>query len=246
MTYFHLRSGDLNLSSSSRLQDPFSMMKPKSYAGSKTEPHLVPSITNKRLVGCVCKFLLILSFFRLVQTDPVLFGWTPSLGSGTTIRSQLNNEDKPKQWTLYFQPLLFLLCRWGRQHRGGLVLASRRKRPALSIMWCPLPTGVSRAPPLTSRFTQYNFGLFFFKLIIPTQRVRLFIIFSLRHKMLWGLCVFPGLMLFTLFCFVLPQPFLNKLHSQSQWFGDLRIQFTLTHVLFDVTLWPLNSFLLSK
>uniref|UniRef100_A0A3Q1FQ49 Cytochrome c oxidase subunit 5B, mitochondrial n=1 Tax=Acanthochromis polyacanthus TaxID=80966 RepID=A0A3Q1FQ49_9TELE len=34
--------------------DPYSMMKPKGYAGSKTDPHLVPSITNKRIVGCVC------------------------------------------------------------------------------------------------------------------------------------------------------------------------------------------------
>ncbi|XP_051794658.1 cytochrome c oxidase subunit 5B, mitochondrial-like [Acanthochromis polyacanthus] len=35
--------------------DPYSMMKPKGYAGSKTDPHLVPSITNKRIVGCVCE-----------------------------------------------------------------------------------------------------------------------------------------------------------------------------------------------
>lgn len=37
------------------LQDPYSMLKPKEYAGSKEDPHLVPSITNKRIVGCVCK-----------------------------------------------------------------------------------------------------------------------------------------------------------------------------------------------
>uniref|UniRef100_A0A3Q3C845 Cytochrome c oxidase subunit 5B, mitochondrial n=1 Tax=Haplochromis burtoni TaxID=8153 RepID=A0A3Q3C845_HAPBU len=36
-------------------EDPFNMMKPKHYAGSKADPHLVPSITNKRIVGCcVC------------------------------------------------------------------------------------------------------------------------------------------------------------------------------------------------
>ncbi|XP_072227876.1 cytochrome c oxidase subunit 5B, mitochondrial [Leuresthes tenuis] len=35
--------------------DPYNMMKPKGYAGSKTDPHLVPSITNKRIVGCVCE-----------------------------------------------------------------------------------------------------------------------------------------------------------------------------------------------
>ncbi|KAG5272754.1 hypothetical protein AALO_G00168940 [Alosa alosa] len=35
--------------------DPYSMLKPKEYAGSKQDPHLVPSITNKRVVGCVCE-----------------------------------------------------------------------------------------------------------------------------------------------------------------------------------------------
>ncbi|KPP66484.1 cytochrome c oxidase subunit 5B, mitochondrial-like [Scleropages formosus] len=35
--------------------DPYSMLKPKSYAGSKQDPHLVPSINNKRIVGCVCE-----------------------------------------------------------------------------------------------------------------------------------------------------------------------------------------------
>ncbi|XP_061657362.1 cytochrome c oxidase subunit 5B, mitochondrial [Syngnathoides biaculeatus] len=35
--------------------DPYSMLKPKEYAGSKADPHLVPSITNKRIVGCVCE-----------------------------------------------------------------------------------------------------------------------------------------------------------------------------------------------
>ncbi|MEQ2173041.1 Cytochrome c oxidase subunit 5B [Goodea atripinnis] len=35
--------------------DPYNMMKPKNYAGSKADPHLVPSITNKRIVGCVCE-----------------------------------------------------------------------------------------------------------------------------------------------------------------------------------------------
>ncbi|KAJ0012816.1 hypothetical protein NQD34_017150 [Periophthalmus magnuspinnatus] len=34
--------------------DPYNMMKPKEYAGSKADPHLVPSISNKRIVGCVC------------------------------------------------------------------------------------------------------------------------------------------------------------------------------------------------
>ncbi|KAK7895310.1 hypothetical protein WMY93_020635 [Mugilogobius chulae] len=35
-------------------KDPYNMMKPKEYAGSKNDPHLVPSISNKRIVGCVC------------------------------------------------------------------------------------------------------------------------------------------------------------------------------------------------
>ncbi|KAJ8285907.1 hypothetical protein GJAV_G00032350 [Gymnothorax javanicus] len=35
--------------------DPYSMLKPKDYTGSKEDPHLVPSITNKRIVGCVCE-----------------------------------------------------------------------------------------------------------------------------------------------------------------------------------------------
>lgn len=63
MTLLPLRSLD-QISSSSPLQDPYSMMKPKSYAGTKTDPHIVPSVTNKRIVGCVCKFLL-LGFSRL-------------------------------------------------------------------------------------------------------------------------------------------------------------------------------------
>ncbi|XP_069023114.1 cytochrome c oxidase subunit 5B, mitochondrial-like [Embiotoca jacksoni] len=36
-------------------KDPYSTMKPKGYAGSKADPHLVPSITNKRIVGCICE-----------------------------------------------------------------------------------------------------------------------------------------------------------------------------------------------
>ncbi|XP_036383267.1 cytochrome c oxidase subunit 5B, mitochondrial [Megalops cyprinoides] len=35
--------------------DPYSMHKPKEYAGSKQDPHLVPSVTNKRIVGCICE-----------------------------------------------------------------------------------------------------------------------------------------------------------------------------------------------
>uniref|UniRef100_A0A3Q3E4E7 Cytochrome c oxidase subunit 5B2 n=1 Tax=Labrus bergylta TaxID=56723 RepID=A0A3Q3E4E7_9LABR len=39
--------------------DPYSMLKPKEYAGTQDEPHIVPSIVpsigNKRLVGCLCE-----------------------------------------------------------------------------------------------------------------------------------------------------------------------------------------------
>ncbi|CAM4728107.1 unnamed protein product [Leuciscus chuanchicus] len=36
-------------------QDPYSILKPKEYTGSKDDPHIVPSINNKRLVGCICE-----------------------------------------------------------------------------------------------------------------------------------------------------------------------------------------------
>uniref|UniRef100_A0A673IBU2 Cytochrome c oxidase subunit 5B, mitochondrial n=1 Tax=Sinocyclocheilus rhinocerous TaxID=307959 RepID=A0A673IBU2_9TELE len=35
--------------------DPYRFLKPQEYAGSKQDPHIVPSITNKRIVGCVCE-----------------------------------------------------------------------------------------------------------------------------------------------------------------------------------------------
>ncbi|XP_022604412.1 cytochrome c oxidase subunit 5B, mitochondrial [Seriola lalandi dorsalis] len=36
-------------------KDPYNMMKPKAYSGTKDDPNIVPSITNKRIVGCVCE-----------------------------------------------------------------------------------------------------------------------------------------------------------------------------------------------
>ncbi|XP_063301632.1 cytochrome c oxidase subunit 5B, mitochondrial [Pelobates fuscus] len=35
--------------------DPYSVLKPQTYAGTKEDPHIVPSITNKRIVGCICE-----------------------------------------------------------------------------------------------------------------------------------------------------------------------------------------------
>ena len=32
------------------------MLAPKAAAGTKEDPNLVPSITNKRIVGCICKY----------------------------------------------------------------------------------------------------------------------------------------------------------------------------------------------
>uniref|UniRef100_W5MZR4 Cytochrome c oxidase subunit 5B, mitochondrial n=1 Tax=Lepisosteus oculatus TaxID=7918 RepID=W5MZR4_LEPOC len=36
-------------------QDPYSIFKPKEYAGTKEDPHIVPCIGSKRLVGCLCE-----------------------------------------------------------------------------------------------------------------------------------------------------------------------------------------------
>ncbi|XP_056629169.1 cytochrome c oxidase subunit 5B, mitochondrial isoform X2 [Triplophysa dalaica] len=36
-------------------KDPFNILKPEEYVGSKEDPHIVPSIANKRIIGCVCE-----------------------------------------------------------------------------------------------------------------------------------------------------------------------------------------------
>ncbi|KAJ1091866.1 hypothetical protein NDU88_004980 [Pleurodeles waltl] len=36
-------------------KDPYSMLKPPQYAGTKEDPHIVPSINKKRIVGCICE-----------------------------------------------------------------------------------------------------------------------------------------------------------------------------------------------
>lgn len=38
------------------LKDPYSILKPKEYAGTKEDPHIVPCTGTKRLVGCLCKW----------------------------------------------------------------------------------------------------------------------------------------------------------------------------------------------
>ncbi|CAH2322066.1 cytochrome c oxidase subunit 5B, mitochondrial-like [Pelobates cultripes] len=43
------------IQSLSKGKDPYSILKPKSYLGTKEDPHIVPSINQKRLVGCVCE-----------------------------------------------------------------------------------------------------------------------------------------------------------------------------------------------
>uniref|UniRef100_A0A8D2JHN2 Cytochrome c oxidase subunit 5B, mitochondrial n=1 Tax=Varanus komodoensis TaxID=61221 RepID=A0A8D2JHN2_VARKO len=35
--------------------DPYSMFPPKKHAGTKEDPTLVPSVTDKRIVGCICE-----------------------------------------------------------------------------------------------------------------------------------------------------------------------------------------------
>ncbi|XP_038137350.1 cytochrome c oxidase subunit 5B, mitochondrial [Cyprinodon tularosa] len=36
-------------------KDPYSILKPKQYTGTKEDPHIVPGIGNKRMVGCLCE-----------------------------------------------------------------------------------------------------------------------------------------------------------------------------------------------
>ncbi|CAB1312424.1 unnamed protein product [Coregonus sp. 'balchen'] len=36
-------------------KDPWSILKPNEYAGTKKDPHIVPGISDKRLVGCLCE-----------------------------------------------------------------------------------------------------------------------------------------------------------------------------------------------
>ncbi|XP_047706556.1 cytochrome c oxidase subunit 5B, mitochondrial-like [Prionailurus viverrinus] len=35
--------------------DPYNMLAPKAASGTKEDPNLVPSITDKRIVGCICE-----------------------------------------------------------------------------------------------------------------------------------------------------------------------------------------------
>ncbi|XP_012672507.1 cytochrome c oxidase subunit 5B, mitochondrial [Clupea harengus] len=36
-------------------KDPYSILKPKQYAGTKEDPHIVPGVGEKRMVGCLCE-----------------------------------------------------------------------------------------------------------------------------------------------------------------------------------------------
>ncbi|KAG8552285.1 hypothetical protein GDO81_004468 [Engystomops pustulosus] len=38
-----------------RGEDPFNVNKPKSYPGTKENPHIVPSVNKQRIVGCICE-----------------------------------------------------------------------------------------------------------------------------------------------------------------------------------------------
>ena len=38
-----------------RGQDPYNTLAPKATSGAKEGPNLVPSITDKRIVGCICE-----------------------------------------------------------------------------------------------------------------------------------------------------------------------------------------------
>ncbi|KAH0623503.1 hypothetical protein JD844_006325, partial [Phrynosoma platyrhinos] len=38
-----------------RGEDPYSIFKPKRNSGTREDPHIVPSIGDKRLVGCICE-----------------------------------------------------------------------------------------------------------------------------------------------------------------------------------------------
>ncbi|XP_062934820.1 cytochrome c oxidase subunit 5B, mitochondrial [Cynocephalus volans] len=35
--------------------DPYNILPPKGASGTREDPNLVPSITNKRIVGCICE-----------------------------------------------------------------------------------------------------------------------------------------------------------------------------------------------
>lgn len=112
----------LNQVFSYTLQDPYSILKPKQYTGTKADPHIVPSIGNKRLVGCLCKPVPVWRWFRnLAELTPARF-----------------------RLILYF----FSGCRRGRQHRHCVVLAPRGRPPAVSLLWVSLQAGPPRTAPL--------------------------------------------------------------------------------------------------
>lgn len=141
-------------------QDPYSILKPKQYTGTKTDPHIVPSIGNKRLVGCLCKKLLCKVIPSCITT--------------------LNLSDFS----------VFSCCRWGRQHCYRVVLASWGRTPAVSWMWVPLQAGPSWTAPLgllpatTSTLDSHVSGMLLnmYSLSLKLKRVRKIIEFLF----VWG------------------------------------------------------------
>lgn len=126
-------------------QDPYSIFKPKEYTGSKADPHIVPSITNKRIVGCVCKYQT-----RISQYDSHVLEFKSHnvKSTGRCERVLVWICQREDEW---LSSSLFTLCRWRRQHSGGLVLASWGRGPALPVLWVPLQTGAPSDSTLTWR-----------------------------------------------------------------------------------------------
>uniref|UniRef100_A0A4W5PH79 Uncharacterized protein n=1 Tax=Hucho hucho TaxID=62062 RepID=A0A4W5PH79_9TELE len=45
-------------------KDPWSILKHKEHAGTKYDPHIIPGISDKRLVGCLCMYHTYYQFVR--------------------------------------------------------------------------------------------------------------------------------------------------------------------------------------
>ena len=128
-------------------------MKPKSYAGSKTDPHLVPSITNKRIVGCICKlnsFRNINYFIHSLNLSYIILGIVALLHLILFLLRYFLFL-----WIIFYPILTSFLpfYRWRRQHCCDLVLAPWGRGPALPFLWRPLQTGAPQATPLVDCYS---------------------------------------------------------------------------------------------